>query len=92
MGMVLWGFWLVAAMAVGVVAATRNRSGFAWFVIAAVLSPLLAILLLLALRRGDDGAVAYTAQTHRHCPECREIVRADARLCKHCGSKIDPIR
>ena len=24
------------------------------------------------------------------CPECREIVRADARKCKHCGSGLLP--
>lgn len=83
--------WLVAGVAVGALAAGRNRSGFAWFLLAVALSPLLAGLLLFALRRGDAGTVAYTAQTHRNCPECREIVRADARLCKNCGSKLAPL-
>ncbi len=24
------------------------------------------------------------------CPECRELVRADARKCKHCGVELTP--
>lgn len=31
-----------------------------------------------------------TPQTHVRCPECRELVRMDARLCKHCGTKLVP--
>lgn len=25
-----------------------------------------------------------------HCPDCRELVRADARKCKHCGTALTP--
>lgn len=28
--------------------------------------------------------------THRRCPECRELVRADASRCKHCGIGLLP--
>ena len=27
---------------------------------------------------------------HVRCPECRELVRADARKCKHCGVALTP--
>ena len=80
--------WLVGAVVVGAMAASRNRSGFAWFLLALVLTPVLMGLLLIVLRRGDEGQQAYTADTHLHCPECREVVRRDARKCKHCGSSI----
>ena len=33
--------------------------------------------------KADDGQ-------HVRCPECRELVRADARKCKHCGAALDP--
>ena len=26
---------------------------------------------------------------HINCPDCRELIRFDARKCKHCGSFID---
>ncbi|MGN7836321.1 Pmp3 family protein [Acinetobacter sp. 22323] len=25
---------------------------------------------------------------HKNCPDCRELIRFDARKCKHCGSYI----
>lgn len=30
----------------------------------------------------DDGV------EHKNCPDCRELIRFDARKCKHCGSMI----
>lgn len=84
-------FWLAAAVVVGVIAAARNRSGFGWFLLAVVISPLLAGILVLALGRSAALPRAPTAETHRNCPECREVVLRDARKCKHCGSAITPV-
>lgn len=83
--------WFVGSLVVGVIATARNRSGFAWFVLGLLLSPLLMGLLVALVPRGDSGHDALTAETHRHCPECREVVRVDARRCKHCRSTIEPI-
>lgn len=80
--------WGGMAVAVGVVAAARNRSGFGWLVLSLMFSPVLAGLVLALLGRGDADRQAVTADTHRHCPDCREVVRRDARKCKHCGSVI----
>ena len=80
--------WFVGCVIVGAIAVARNRSGFAWFVLALLLSPVLMCLLLIVLRRGDDGLRAYTAESHRNCPACAEVVRVDACKCKHCGSAI----
>ncbi|WP_431732425.1 zinc ribbon domain-containing protein [Chromobacterium vaccinii] len=30
--------------------------------------------------------------THVRCPECRELVRMDARKCKHCGNGLRPFQ
>lgn len=42
-------FWFVFAIIVGVAANSRGRSGFGWFLLSVLLSPLLAGLLVLAL-------------------------------------------
>ena len=34
---------------------------------------------------------APTAETHVRCPDCRELVRADAVKCKHCGAALVPV-
>jgi phosphoglycerol transferase MdoB-like AlkP superfamily enzyme len=31
-----------------------------------------------------------TLETHVRCPDCKELVRKDARVCKHCGCKLVP--
>lgn len=41
---------------------------------------------------GAAGAVAGapTPETHVRCPECRELVLKEARVCKHCSCKLVP--
>jgi hypothetical protein len=31
-----------------------------------------------------------TPETHIKCPDCRELILRDARVCKHCGCKLIP--
>jgi cytochrome c-type biogenesis protein CcmH/NrfF len=38
--------------------------------------------------RAQQGEQAPTLETHVRCPECRELVRSDAKLCKQCGTKL----
>lgn len=44
-------FWLLFSLVVGVAANTRGRSGIGWFFLAAVISPLIAGLFVVALPR-----------------------------------------
>lgn len=71
--------WFVGAILVGALASKRERSGFGWFLLALVISPLLAVLGLL---------IAGTGEHQVRCPACRELVRADAVKCKHCGETL----
>jgi hypothetical protein len=42
-------FWLCLAFAVGAAASSRGRSGFGWFLLSAILSPLIGLILVLVL-------------------------------------------
>jgi TM2 domain-containing membrane protein YozV len=47
------------------------------------------------LKYGDPGYAITsdgiaTPETHVRCPDCRELVRKDARKCKHCGTALIP--
>ena len=42
-------FWFIFALAVGFIADARGRSGFGWFFLAILISPLIACVLILAL-------------------------------------------
>ena len=85
--------WLFFAVLVGVYASKRGRSGIGWFFLACIISPLLAFLAALAVGplKSTSSQSALPYETHVRCPDCRELVFYDARVCKHCGAKLIPL-
>lgn len=89
--------WLFLSVLVGVLASGRGRSGFGWFLISLVLSPLISGVAVLVLPKIGESAAALdelgqriTPETHVRCPDCKELVRREARKCKHCGAALIP--
>jgi hypothetical protein len=87
-------FWFGFAFVCGVMASRAGRSGFGYFILACIISPLLCFLLLAVLGKAPgDGSPepgAPTPETHVKCPDCRELVLKDARVCKHCHCRLIP--
>lgn len=88
--------WVGLAAIVGVAAAKRDRSGGGWFFLSLLISPLIAGLLMLALGN-PNSAGRYQADQEveprsksfgpilsKKCPDCAEMVKADARICRFC--------
>lgn len=78
-------FWLIFATAVGVIASERGRSGFGWFLLALLISPLIAVIVVAlggcnsyATRRSDftytptpTGSVStYRSDTYKATTVC----------------------
>lgn len=81
-------FWLLFALVVGMVASSRGRSGFGWFILACLISPLLAGIILLVSANRRMQAERPNPSTHIKCPDCKELILKDARVCRHCGCKL----
>ena len=87
-------FWVIFAVAVGVFASNRGRSGFGWFLLSLVISPILGLLFVAVSK--DLSKIATNAgstpgvSTHRKCPACAEWVLPEAAVCKHCGAQLTP--
>lgn len=89
--------WLAFSVLVAFLAGSRGRNHFFWLVLSLALSPLISGILLLILPKigdvvplRDELGEAITPQSHVKCPDCRELVRHDARKCKHCGTALVP--
>jgi len=82
--------WFFFAVICGVYASGKGRSGFGYFVLACIISPLLCFLLLAVMGSANEQPAGPTPETHVKCPDCRELVLKDARKCKHCGCALVP--
>lgn len=82
-------FWVALSVVAGVVAHSRGRIGFGYFILSLVLSPLVGLILVALL-----PAVAVVPQAgdgaHRKCPMCAELVKLEALRCRHCGGDLAP--
>jgi hypothetical protein len=104
--MEIFFFWILFSVFIGVGASSRGRNGFGWFVLAVVISPVLALILLalmpslarppVDLKSGlpiqPSAPTPYVSSDDlRKCPECAELIKREARKCKHCGSQVEPL-
>jgi hypothetical protein len=81
--------WLGSAILAALAAPSRGRSSGGWFVLG-LLFGIFALIALLVMPSVGAGVDEPTPSTHLRCPDCRELVRKDARVCKHCGCKLIP--
>lgn len=81
--------WLLFGIASAVVASNKGKEGCAWFILGCLLGPFGLILALVSKpdqRRLDNQAIS--TGLSQKCPECAELVRAEARKCRFCGAEL----
>lgn len=84
--------WIVmGGIVVAMIAASKGRSGGAWFLYGAAVWPIALVHILLTPRPTviEDSRVM-EAGDHRRCPYCAELIRREAIVCKHCGRDVGP--
>lgn len=83
--------WLVCGIAAGHIHEQRGRSMAAGFWAGILLGPL-GVLLAIAASPDVAGRErrAIAANTHRQCPDCAELVKVEARICRFCSCALPP--
>jgi len=87
--MEIFFIWFVIAIVTAMVASSRGRSGGGWFLLACLIS-IFALILVALLPSLKAPIGAPTPKTHVKCPDCKELVLNEARVCKHCGCQLIP--
>ncbi|QHG91422.1 zinc ribbon domain-containing protein [Sulfurimonas sp. CVO] len=78
--------WLILAILVGVYAKGKGKSGFLYFILSVILSPLVGFLI--AIISGDNEEELVEQGKKRKCSNCGELIRPEAKVCKFCNSEI----
>ena len=82
--------WIALSIAVGIFAAQRGRGSGNWFLISALLSPVVGFIFLIALPNLQPTPEQIANNNRIKCPSCAELVMPEASVCKHCGATLTP--
>ena len=86
--MVAFIVWIVCSVAAGIVGANKGRTGTGW-TRGIILGPLgLLIIAILPTNQAGADAAAIASGGMRKCPYCAELVKKEAKICKHCGKEF----
>jgi len=81
--------WFGCAVACWAIANSKARLAGGWFLLG-LLFGFFALIVVAVLPSRERDKNAPSPDTHVKCPDCRELVLHDARICKHCGCKLVP--
>jgi hypothetical protein len=82
--------WLILSILVGAYANSKGRSGIGYFILSMILTPVLGLIIAIIVEPDIDKLVEKAISTgkRRKCPYCAELVKNEAKICKHCGKEI----
>lgn len=85
--------WFVLSILVGLYANSKGRSAIAYFLLSMALSPVVGMALAIIAEPDIDviEKKAISAGKFRKCPYCAELVKKEAKICKHCGKEVAKI-
>jgi hypothetical protein len=91
--LLLWSIgltWLLFSLVVGIWSRRKGGSFIAGFIFSMLLSPLIAALIVAVrkpMKQTIENRELASGQVKK-CPQCAELVRAEAKKCRFCGADL----
>lgn len=90
--------WIICGLIASSVASSKGHNPGVWFLIGAIFGIFgLVAVMLLDNRKNQQSAEANNdnQQTDlndtRECPDCAERIKKKAKICRYCGSVVEPM-
>ncbi len=83
--------WIILSILCGVYANSKGKSFFGYFLLAIFLSPLIGFIAALIAKEDSKfvESAAISSGKNKKCPDCAELIKSEANVCKHCGVRFD---
>lgn len=79
--------WVLLCILVGIFANSKGRSSIGFFFISLILSPIIGFLIALIVAPHEDEIMKN--KNLKKCPYCKELIKEDAIICKHCHKDLN---